>query len=502
MTEEWGLLATGLRKSFNGVTVLDGVDLRVPAGQIHGLLGQNGSGKSTLVKILTGVYEADAGELSVWGESVSLPVHKPIDHGIAVVHQDIGLTDEMSVFDNISVTTGFGTRLFNLIPRHRERQQLLRLMDDLGIHLDLDAMTGSLTAAERTFIGILRSMRALEASGKSRSILILDEPTSTLPASDALQVTRLMRRVADAGNSVIFISHRLGEVMEMCDSATVLRSGSLVYSGSLQNTSADALTELILGRQMSAYYPPKVEPQEGPPALVATNLSGLQVKDVTFTVGKGEVLGITGLMGMGQEELPQLLSGVSRPTAGTVTLSDGRPLGKTPRSVIRQGVALVPANRARDGAWLEATAKENLTLPRLGSHTKTGVIQTRPEKQHVQDWMSRTGTVPVMPDHALGGFSGGNQQKVVIAKWLATNPEVMLLDEPTQGVDSGAKHDLLEILLEQVKSGTSLIVFSGELEMLAHICTRVLVMIDGQLAHEVSGGDLTEATLMRRCNSF
>lgn len=502
MTPPGGILASGLRKSFGGVEVLHGVDLNVPTGEIHGLLGQNGSGKSTLVKILTGVYGADAGALRVWDEEVHLPVHRPLDHGISVVHQDIGLVNEMSVLDNISATIGFGTASWKWIPERQERARLKSLMEELSIELDLDATAGSLTAAERTFTGVLRSLRALEGRALDRSILILDEPTSALPAPDALQITHLMRRAADAGAAVVFISHRLGEVMEVCDSATVLRSGSLVYSGSLAEVDASTMTEMILGRRMSSYYPPKVRPQAGPPVLTATGVAGGQVRDMTFSLHAGEVLGITGLMGMGQEDLPGLLSGATRLTAGEVTLADGTPLSPTVRGAIGQGVALVPANRARDGAWLDATASENLTLPRLKTYAGRGVLSEATQRNDVREWMDRTGTVPARPDQVLGGFSGGNQQKIVVAKWLATTPQVLLLDEPTQGVDAGAKHDLLEILLERAQAGAGLIIFSGDHDQLAHTCNRVLVMIDGQLAHEVTGDELTEASLMHRCNSL
>lgn len=503
MSRPMALAASGVRKSFGGVEVLHGVDLHVPAGEVHGLLGQNGCGKSTLVKAITGVHAPDAGHLVVHGREVPFPVNNPRLHGISVIHQDVGLVDSMTVLDNVSSTVGFGTRSWLPIPTGAERRRLETLMDTLQVSLDLDASVSTLSAAQRTFVGMLRSLRALDGRGLEESLFILDEPTTSLPAPEALLVTGLMRRVADAGGAVVFISHRLGEVLEVCDSATILRSGEQVFSGSLDGMDAGTLTEVILGRRMETFYPRPTAPQgDRAPALVVEGLRGRQVRDVSFTLHPGEVLGVTGLMGMGQEELPELLAGGIPRRAGTVQLSNGVPAGDTLREVIAQGMVLVPANRVRDNAWVDASARENLTLPRLQHYATWRGIDEVAERTDVQSWMTRLGTVPAEPERRLSGFSGGNQQKVVTAKWLAMEPDVMLLDEPTQGVDAGAKHDLLEVLLERARDGAALVIFSGDHDQLAHVCTRVLVLVDGRVAHEVTGSALSEENLMRLCNDF
>lgn len=503
MTSSFALRAQGIHKSFGPIEVLHGVDLVVPSGEIHGLLGQNGCGKSTLIKIITGIHDADAGSLEVWGRRTPLPVGRALDHGIAVVHQDIGIADELSVFDNICTTVGFGTRAWLPIPERRERGLLRERMRELGIQLDLDSPAGNLTAAERTFVGVLRSLRALHGRRLDECVLILDEPTTSLPAPDALQITRLMRRMADAGSGIIFISHRLGEVLAVCDSATILRSGSLVFQGSLAGVSIDQLTEKILGHRMEAFYPAAVTPQAAlPPAMSVRQLRGDVIDGVDFDLAPGEVLGITGLMGMGQEELPGLLSGALPRRGGYVRLVDDEDLATTVRGAIQQGVALVPANRGRDGAWLEANARENFSLPRLACFRKSLSVDVAAEHSDVHTWMDRLGTVPLAPEQPLQDFSGGNQQKVVVAKWLATEPSVLLLDEPTQGIDAGAKHDVLEILLNQAEAGAGLIIFSGDHDQLAHVCNRVLVLREGRIAHEVSRSELSAERLMQLCNSL
>lgn len=491
-----------LTMSFGGVMALDDATFTITPGEIHGLLGQNGSGKSTLVKILTGIHTPDSGQVRLWGQDVNFPIRRPQDLGIAVIHQDLGLSDDLTVFDNIATSTNFGTTLFRPIPSRREAGIHREIMAELGIRLDLNALVSTLSTAERTFVAVVRAVRTLRDSPSDRHIMILDEPTTALAAPDALQVTALMRSLAAAGHAVIFISHRLAEVLEVCDSATVLRDGKVVMHQSTTNMSGAELTENILGRKMSAFYPPKLAPDAGEIALSVKDLTAQRLITASFEARAGEVLGITGLTGMGHECLPKILAGDLPPEKGHITLADGVPLGTSPAQTIAQKVVVVPGNRGRDGAWLDATARENISLPVLKSFSTRGWLDMRREADTSLELMQELDVRPLDPNKRLGNFSGGNQQKTLIAKWMQIEPRVLVLDEPTQGVDAGAKHDILQIVVDAAKEGTCVIMLSGDHEQLVNTCTRVIVVANGIIVAELSGDDLTEPRLMQACNSM
>jgi len=490
----------GLRKSFGGVCALQDVDIELGKGELLGLLGQNGSGKSTLVKILTSVYAPDRGEVYVFGQRTALPAKDLKKTSIAVVHQDIGLEDTMSVFENVETAVDFGTLPLFPIRRKKEWAKLAELRDELRIDLDLDAKVSSLSPAKRTFVGVLRAMRMLRDQGPN-TILIMDEPTSSLATPDALQVTNLLRRVADSGAGVMFISHRLGEVLEVCDSITVLKDGEVTLSQATGDLTQSDITQAMLGRRMDSFYPPRPSNLKSEPALVLNDLASAErLNGISLTVYRGEIVGFTGLTGMGQEDLPALLSGQMSATRGSVELENGVPLAQTPVGTIRQGVALVPGNRARDGGWLDATAAENITLPILRRISRRGVISTKREGDHVTPLMTALSVRPNDPRKRLGDFSGGNQQKVVMAKWLQTEPQVLVLDEPTQGVDAGAKHEILTLIRGVAERGGAVIMVSGDHEQLAHTCNRVFILCDGRIVDEQIGDAMTEESLIAACN--
>lgn len=494
------LRVKGLRKSFGGVHALQDVDLAVGRGQVLGLLGQNGSGKSTLVKILTSVYAPDEGEVEVFGRRVALPSKDPKKTVIAVVHQDIGLEDTMTVFENVESTVNFGTLPLLPIRHAREWARLEALRAELGIDVDLDVKVSSLSPAKRTFVGVLRAMRMLGNHG-SETVLIMDEPTSSLSAPDARQVTSLLRRVADSGAGVMFISHRLGEVLDLCDSITVLKDGKVTLAQATGDLSQADLTQAMLGRRMDSFYPSRPARVSSEPALVIQDLASAEtVRGISLTIHKGEVVGLTGLTGMGHEEVPALLSGQTTAQKGTVHLADGVALAETPLGAIRQGVVLVPGNRARDGGWLDATATENLTLPVLDKISRWGVLSPRREVGHAEPIMEALAVRPNDPGKRLGDFSGGNQQKVVMGKWLQTEPKVLVLDEPTQGVDAGAKHEILTMIVGVADRGGAVIMVSGDHEQLAHTCNRVFVLRDGRIVDEQAGDAMSEETLIAACN--
>ena len=490
-----------LSKSFGGVRALRDVDLEVGQGKVLGLLGQNGSGKSTLVKILTSVYVPDGGEVYVFDRQVPLPAKDPKKTGIAVVHQDIGLEDTMSVFENVEASVDFGTKPLLPIRRKREWSDLESLRDDLKIDLDLNAPVSSLTPAKRTLVGVLRAMRMLRDFG-ANTVLIMDEPTSSLSAPEAKQVTSLLRRVAESGAGVMFISHRLGEVLEVCDEITVLKDGVVTLSQPTGDLTQADVTQAMLGLRMESFYPPRPSKVRSEPAVVITDLASHDyLNGISVTISKGEIVGFTGLTGMGHEDLPALLSGQELARSGSIEIEGTVPLATTPIGAIRQGVALVPGNRARDGGWLDATATENVTLPVLDRLSTRGILSPKREVEYVAPLMKSLSVRPDDPRKRLGDFSGGNQQKVVMAKWLQTDPKILVLDEPTQGVDAGAKHEILSLIVEVADKGGAVVMVSGDHEQLAHTCNRVYVLRDGRIVDEQFGDAMSEESLIAACNS-
>ncbi|MCD9622777.1 sugar ABC transporter ATP-binding protein [Rhabdothermincola salaria] len=501
MTAPLALGASGVSKTFGAIKVLHDVTFEVRAGEIHGLVGQNGSGKSTLIKILTGVHEPDPGaELVSWGLRMDLPVGRPQNHGIAVIHQDLGLDGQMTVLENLGIASGYGQRALGPIDWPAERRLAEQQMTRFGYRVPLDRLVDDLPAADRAITAILRASRALSVSpNRGHQLFILDEPTAYLNEADAELLRDLMRRVAENGDSVIFISHFLPEVLSTCHRVSVLRDGHLVATRPTSELGEDELIQLMLARRMSDFYPPPPSGPSGDVALSVSSLSGAVVNGVDLDVRPGELVGITGLTGSGYEELPYLLAG-ARPRRGRISAS-GTELPVGVRHAVKAGMVLVPSDRKREGVWTEATAAENLSLPVLGRYRSRGFLALRRERAVAGEAMRRFQVSPSDPVMPVGRFSGGNQQKLVLAKWLQVDPRILVLDEPTQGVDAGARRDILELIRAQIEQGTAGLMCSADHEQLAAVCNRVLVMRGGTICAELSGEDLTEDAVLGVCHA-
>ncbi|MHB8614016.1 MAG: sugar ABC transporter ATP-binding protein [Candidatus Dormibacteraceae bacterium] len=489
------LALTGVSKHFGGLQALNRVDFVVNQGEIHALLGQNGSGKSTLVKIITGVHAPDAGaRLELWGKPAELPMAAAHRHGIAVIHQDLGLVDRMTVVENLGITSGYGTRTLLPIARRRERERCTKLLADIGLDVALDALVASLSPAVRAGIAIARATRLLQDHAQ-QFLFILDEPTAYLSSEGSERVMSLMRAVSNSGSSVIFISHRLPEVLSVAHRITVLRDGQVADTFKASDGDHRRIISAMLGRSLEQYYPDRTEAPVARPLLQVTGLTGNRLHGASFSVSPGEIVGFAGLVGMGHEEIPYLLGGNSKSRSGRAELA-GRdvldlPLGKR----IQLGMVLVPGNRQRDGAWLAATAQENIALPTHLRQPASFPLRLGRERRYALSQMSLFGVTPPLPDRKVSMFSGGNQQKIVLAKWMSMAPRVLLLDEPTQGVDAGAKYEVLRILVDAAKAGSAVLIFSGDYEQLAHVCHRVLVLSHGHVVAELVGGDITESAI-------
>lgn len=491
----FGLLLTAVSKRFAGLQALDKVNFAVAAGEVHALLGQNGSGKSTLVKIMTGVHAPDPGAtMELWGRPVNLPLIAPHEHGIAVIHQDLGLVEHMTVLENIGISLGFGVRALAPISFRRERAVCTNLLAALGMQISPDTLISDLSPAEQATVAIARATRILQEHAE-RFVFVLDEPTTYLSAEESARVLRLVRSVADRGNAVIFISHRLQEVSRIADRITVLRDGRVADTFRGDEGDHGRILDAMLGRRLAQAYPERPGRTEAPPTLVVTGLSGRRLDDLSFSACPGEIIGFAGLVGMGHEEVPYLVARAAQATAGRIVFRGVDLTERSAAQIIDLGVSLVPGNRQRDGIWPDATARENLAL--LGDRQRALVAPLRigAERRRAQAAMVRFGVNPPESERRVDQFSGGNQQKIVLAKWMAHDPPLLLLDEPTQGIDAGAKFDVLDMIGAAARGGAVVLIASGDYEQLAHICHRVFVLRFGRVVAELVGDRVTEATI-------
>jgi ribose transport system ATP-binding protein len=486
-----------MTKSFEGVTVLDGVNLDIEPGEVRGLIGENGSGKSTLVKILSGMYAPDPGSsCELWGEATSFPIHAQ-RHGMATIHQDLGLVDHMSVTENIGITSGYDSRV--LIPFNKKRQEELArsLSREFGLQLDPRMPVGQLAPAERSVVAIVRALRVLRKSQENH-VVIMDEPTAALPFTESERLLGILRNLAAGGAAVLFISHRLQEVLGVCDRISVLRAGKLVGTVDRENATDARLLTMMLGYELGEFYPEKNRLDSSNYFLQVRSLAGGNVEGVTFGVAPGEIVGITGLAGMGQDELPYLIDGYAHRSSGTVVV-DGKIVAPSVTASLKAGMVLVPGNRQRDAIWINGTAAENLTLPFLREFQHMGMLNRPRELRFARSEMARFDVRPLRPAQKAARFSGGNQQKLVVARWLKLKPRVLMLHEPTQGVDPGAKKEILAQIRHAAEAGTAVAMFSSDVEEVANMCDRALIMRHGRITGEIGQGLVSQERLVVAC---
>jgi ribose transport system ATP-binding protein len=477
-------------KSFGAQRALDSVDLDVRVGEIHAVVGQNGCGKSTLVKLLAGYHTPDSGsEATVAGESFELGSLTAANHaGLRFVHQDLGLIDDLSVAENFFMASNRGW--VNPISKADERSRAGRALKDFGYDIDPRALVGSLSAAQRTAVAIVRAL----GGEKPPSLLVLDEPTASLPGPDAQLLFEALRRLTQAGGSVVFISHHLDEVMGLADTVTILRDGRKVATASSHELSHDRLVELMLGRALTPRIQSDVSSAKDDsgrlPRLTVRNLHGGGLRGVDLDVHAGEVLGIAGLTGSGRESVAGAIAGQLN-LSGTVAI-DGQPIRPgDPADSLARGLGFAPAERRRDALLSSATLRENLTIADIRSISRRGRISRRLERKDAQKWMETLDVRPPVQERLIDQFSGGNQQKVVLGRLLRTDPKVLVLDEPTQGVDVGAKATIHDLIIRAAGAGAAVIVCSTDDEELVQVATRVLVLRRGRLGAELAGQHLT-----------
>lgn len=487
------LTVTGLSKTFPGLRALDQVDFAVSAGEIVALVGQNGSGKSTLVKVLTGVYAPDPGAaVTVGGVAAERATHGASSL-IHVIHQDLGLVPQLNTVENLDLSRRHGVRAALPTRRQTECRHARELLAQFDAEFDVTVPVGALSPAERTIVAIAR---ALDGWEHPRGLLILDEPTAALHSDEVERLFTAVRRVASRGAGVIFVSHRLDEVMDLADRVVVLRDGRVAADTPVTQLDHNELVRLIVGAAFEESAP-RHRRAAGEVALAVRGLGGGRVRGLDLDVRAGEVVGLSGILGSGREHVSGLLSGALPRSGGDVAVVGTALAPGDPQAAIAAGLAYVPADRRSDGAVMTMRVRENMTLPNLGRlRRRLGWLDAGAERQEVAEWVRRVALRPADPERPLELFSGGNQQKVVLAKWLRNDPRVLVLDEPTQGVDVGAKRAIYELVHAAADRGAAVLMASSDTAELAAECDRVLVMREGAVCAEVKDGALTEERLV------
>jgi ribose transport system ATP-binding protein len=489
------LRAEHLSKSFAGINVLRDVDLSVEAGEVHGLIGQNGSGKSTLIKILTGFHPPDpGGRLSLRGREVSLPVspRRVSALGLGVMHQDHGLERSLSVLDNFLID-GSGSPVRRIRWR-RERQRVTDELAAYGLHTDVRRPVQQLSPSERAVFAVARAFDRM--GGEDQGLLIMDEPTSSLERGDVEKLFKSIEVAKARGCGVLFVSHDLAEVRRICNTVSVLRDGALVAEGNMSEFTELDLIRAIVGKDIGEMYPPRPARRRTPVLLEARNLSGDLLRDCSLEIHEGEIVGVTGLAGMGQDELVELLYG-SQPIRGGEVHLFGQAHDPVPGKSIASGMVLLPADRKGLGGDAYSSIEENLTVPIAKRYFRRGRMDRGSAIRDVRAVLREFDVRPPEPRRLLGELSGGNQQKALLAKWLKLfgQARVLLLHEATQGVDVGARQDIFRTIREGAKAGLGILYVSTEHEDLAHLCDRVIVMRHGRIAAEMENTNLQAETI-------
>jgi ribose transport system ATP-binding protein len=498
------LALRNLSKSFGGTRALRGVDLNVLPGEVHGLLGENGSGKSTLIKVLAGFHEPDEGELEIDGEPVRLPLAPGQFRGLglAFVHQQLGLVESLSVLENLRVAEIVSSRARLRISWRRERTRARETFARYGLRLNPAAKVGDLKPVERALLAIVRAIEEIRAVGRGHGVLILDEPTVFLPKEGIERLFALVREAAAAGASILFVSHDLDEVREITDRVTVLRDGAVVGTVVTRETSEAAFVEMIVGRRLAALADvAHADLSEQRVGVFVDGLTGASVDDVSFQMHEGEVVGLTGLIGSGFDEVPYLLFGARPAAAGRLTLdSRTHELARlTPPAAIDAGIALIPADRPNDGSIGSLPVDENVALPVLDRYFNRVILDRRRMRRATGALMREFDVRPPDPALPYGALSGGNQQKALLAKWFQTNPRLLLLDEPTQGVDVGARLQIFELIRATARErGVNVLCASSDYEQLASLCDRVIVFGRGRVWRQLVGPEITKDRIVEQ----
>ena len=480
----------GISKSFGATRALNGVKLTVRSHEIHALMGENGAGKSTLMKVLSGVYQPDTGIIKVDGKPIEIT--KPADAraaGISLIYQELSVATNLTVAENVFMGSEpkppWG--MADTAEMNRRTEEVLRT---------LDAPFSATTPARKLSIAQQQQVEIARALIHKGRILIMDEPTAALSDRETDALFKIVRKLRDEGIAVIYISHRMAEVNALADCVTVLRDGAYVGELNREELDPGKIVQMMVGRPLGDFYQHKTGRKAGKVMLEVDNLGGGKVKPATFKARAGEVLGLAGLVGAGRTELARLIFGADPRTSGTVRL-DGKEIDvKEPLDAIKLGIGYLPEDRKGQGLFLQLSALANTSMNVLKANSRAGVINHPALRKLTKEAIARLSIKVNGPDGIVGGLSGGNQQKVLLARWLEISPKVLLLDEPTRGVDVGAKSEIYHIINELAALGVAVVVISSELPEVIGICDRVVVMREGVITGECTGDDINQEKIM------
>lgn len=475
------LEAKKITKRFPGVLAVDNVDFEVYENEIVSLVGENGAGKSTLIKVLTGTLKPDSGEIYVNGEKVSY--HSPLDafkRGISVIHQELNLCENLTVSENIflayELVRGKKKALYSLVDERTMRRKAQELLDMIGARFSPNTYVSDLTTAQRQMVEICKALV------KEPKVIFMDEPTSSLTVEETKRLFEIIKRLKERGISIVFVSHKLEEVKEISDRVVVMRDGKRVGELRKEEIDVDTIIRLMVGRDVE-YFPHGIETTPGEVVLEVKNLSWKnRVKNVSFQLRKGEVLGFAGLVGAGRTETMLLVFGVNQKDSGEIYVRGKKVEINTPMDAIRLGIGLIPEDRKLQGLVLKMTVKDNVVLPSLKRLSKKGFILNEGEEEKVSEEYVRKLSIKTPSVYQIvENLSGGNQQKVVLAKWLALNADILIFDEPTRGIDVATKAEIHRMIRELAAQGKSIIMISSELPEILNLSDRIVVMWEGEI---------------------
>ncbi|MBY5034805.1 sugar ABC transporter ATP-binding protein [Streptococcus gallolyticus] len=479
-----------ISKSFGSNHVLEKIDLTLESGQVHALMGENGAGKSTLMNILTGLFPASSGIILIDGvERTFSNPQEAEEFGISFIHQEMNTWSDMTVLENLFLGREMKNK-FGLLQEKKMRAKAEEVFRRLGVTIPLDVAIGTLSVGQQQMIEIAKSLL------NQLSILIMDEPTAALTDRETEHLFQVVDSLKKEGVGIVYISHRMEEIFKITDLITVMRDGIVVDTKVTALTDTDELVRKMVGRELEDYYPEKTS-EIGEVAFEVEGLSGQGFTDVSFQVRKGEILGFSGLMGAGRTEVMRTIFGIDKKAAGTIKI-DGKEVNiASPYQAIQQGIGFLTEDRKDEGLVLDFSIKDNMTLPSTKDFSKNGIFDEKTSRVFVQKLIDRLAIKSGTPDLEVGNLSGGNQQKVVLAKWIGIAPRVLILDEPTRGVDVGAKREIYQLMNELTDRGVPIIMVSSDLPEVLGVSDRIMVMHEGKINGELSRAEASQEKVMQ-----
>ncbi len=498
MEHNWPLLEmVDISKSFFGVKALQNINIQAYAGKVLALLGENGAGKSTLMKILSGIYKKDEGRILIDGKEVNINgIRSAEELGITIIHQELSMLPNMTVYENIFLGNEKVSK-FGKLDKNEMRKQSAEMLKKLGCNVSPDMMVGKIS------VGEMQMLEIIKAVSKHSKIIIMDEPTTALTDVETQNLFKVITKLKSEGIAIIYISHRLDEIFQICDDVTVLRDGNLIGSAKVSDVSKDQLISMMVGRKLEEQFPYR-KSETGSVVLKAENLCWKdKVKNVSFEVKCGEILGFSGLMGSGRTEIAKLIFGEYKKSSGNILVEGKKVNIHSPKDAIKNGLAYLSEDRKKEGLVLGMTVGENMTLSNLKSYEKTAFkINKIEENNHVKEYIKKLSIKTTGLSQKIKHLSGGNQQKVIIAKWVMLSPKVLIVDEPTRGIDVGAKKEIYDVLNDLKKMGKAIILISSDMPEIVGICDRVIVMHEGVITGELNREDANQENIMKYAVGF